>query len=146
MKFKKKFPMKLNIIEQLPKKLKKPEPAILHNSGIFIGTGWTVLSSEGLATALTGIGITTGAPLGIVGALCGLAAAGLTATSEKFAKKRIIIAELGFLVGFGVRIRVRISIWIFELGFELGFRFGFRVRISNFIPVEVQHYLDVRYY
>ena len=68
------------------KKYKRAQ-TVAHGSAISLGSFCAMLSSAGLATSLTGIGIPIGASLAGVASLCGISSASLTAASKKLEAK-----------------------------------------------------------
>ncbi|KAJ7365202.1 hypothetical protein OS493_007853 [Desmophyllum pertusum] len=76
----------INHYRQVAKKYKKVQ-SVVHSFAVCLGTLAAALSSAGLATALTGIGVIASVPLASVAAISGFSSAGLAAASKKLETK-----------------------------------------------------------
>ncbi|KAJ7315458.1 hypothetical protein OS493_038597 [Desmophyllum pertusum] len=80
------FETEINHYHQVAKKYKKAH-SVVHSCAVCLGALAAALSSAGLATALTGIGVIASVPLASVAALFGFSSAGLAAASKKLETK-----------------------------------------------------------
>ena len=69
------------------KKYNKVHKAI-NNTVSVLGVATTAIPSGAVAASITGVGISVGASLGEIGALCGAVSTGLTVMTKKLEKKR----------------------------------------------------------
>lgn len=84
--FEKELANEVDHYRRVGKKYKKAH-SIVHGSAIGLGSIAAGLSSAGLATALTGIGVIASVPLAGIAGLGGFSSAGLTAFSKKLETK-----------------------------------------------------------